>query len=104
MTVFNPYSREEGLILYAHEVEADDALHMPDKNDGIDDKAPFSNGFDRTSIGRAIGALFLITGLSCVFIVLPVLTFTTNLLSPSRHGKFTLDNPSKFILLIILIG
>jgi hypothetical protein len=82
--VFHPYSGgENGFILYTHEVEADDKLHMPDKNDGINDKAPLSDYFDRTSIGRAIGVFILAAGLICVFIVLPVLTFTTGVMMPS---------------------
>jgi hypothetical protein len=84
MSVFHPYSGgENGFILYTHEVEADDKLHMPDKNDGINDKAPLSDYFDRTSIGRAIGVFILAAGLICVFIVLPVLTFTTGVMTPS---------------------
>jgi hypothetical protein len=84
MSVFHPYSGgENGFILYTHEVEADDKLHMPDKNDGINDKAPLSDYFDRTSIGRAIGVFILAAGLICVFIVLPVLTFTTGVMMPS---------------------
>jgi hypothetical protein len=84
MSVFHPYSGgENGFILYTHEVEADDKLHMPDKNDGINDKAPLSDHFDRISIGRAIGVFILAAGLICVFIVLPVLTFTTGVMTPS---------------------
>jgi hypothetical protein len=84
MSLFHPYSGgENGFILYTHEVEADDKLHMPDKNDSIDDKAPLSDYFDKTSIGRAIGVFILAAGLICVFIVLPVLTFTTGVMTPS---------------------
>jgi hypothetical protein len=84
MSLFHPYSGgENGFILYTHEVEADDKLHMPDKNDGINDKAPLSDYFDKTSIGRAIGVFILAAGLICVFIVLPVLTFTTGVMTPS---------------------
>lgn len=74
---FNPYlGGEKGFILYADEIEADDANHMPFDDDDITFKPSFKDYTDRRSIVSAIGGIFLIIGLLCIFILLPVLTYT----------------------------
>ncbi|KAH6673591.1 beta-glucan synthesis-associated protein-domain-containing protein [Halenospora varia] len=84
---FDPYyGGEKGFILYQEEIEADDKLHMPADDDDITYKAKWSDYFDRRSIVSTIGATFLILGLLCVFIVLPVLTFTTHFTTPGGSG------------------
>ncbi|KAF4635051.1 hypothetical protein G7Y89_g3045 [Cudoniella acicularis] len=81
---FDPYyGGEKGFILYQEEIEEDDKLHMPADDDDQTFKPRLSDYFDRRSIFNTIGAISLILGLLCVFIVLPVLTFTTNIILPS---------------------
>jgi beta-glucanase (GH16 family) len=75
---FNPYfGGDKGFILYKDEVEDDDDVHMPMDDDDIKYKATLKDYLDnRRAIVSAIGGVFLVLGLICVFIVLPVLTYT----------------------------
>ncbi|CZR62244.1 related to KRE6 Glucan synthase subunit [Phialocephala subalpina] len=87
ITAFNPYyGGEKGFILYANEIEADDSFHMPQDDDDIKLKPKLSEYFDPRQIVSTIGGCFLILGLLCVFVVLPVLTFQTHLLEPVGKG------------------
>lgn len=87
IAAFNPYyGGEKGFILYANELEADDSLHMPQDDDDVRLKPKLSEYFDRRQIVSTIGGVFLILGLLCVFVVLPVLTFQTHLLEPVGKG------------------
>ena len=88
---FDPYyGGEKGFILYNNEVEADDKFHMPADDDDETYKAKLSDYFDRRSIVSTIGGIFLVLGLLCIFIVLPVLTFTTNVANPNA-GKYVIN-------------
>ena len=80
---FDPYhGGEKGFILYSDEVEADDHFHMPADDDDLTYKPKLADYMDRRSIVSAVGGVFLVIGLLCVFIVLPVLTFATRLFLP----------------------
>lgn len=84
----DPYfGGEKGFILYTNEVEADDKFHMPADDDDLADKPHWKDFMDRRSVVSALGGLFLILGLLCVFVVLPVLTFATHIYFPGRTGK-----------------
>ncbi|KAL3418391.1 hypothetical protein PVAG01_10107 [Phlyctema vagabunda] len=78
--IFNPYyGGEKGFILYADEIEADDVFHTPGPDDEKNDRPKFSDYTDVRSLVSAVGGIILILGLVCVFILLPVLTFTTRI-------------------------
>ena len=85
---FDPYfGGEKGFILYRNEVEADDKWHMPADDDDITFKPDWKDYFHREALVSTIGGAFLILGLCCIFIVLPVLTFATNIYQTgSRTG------------------
>jgi beta-glucan synthesis-associated protein KRE6 len=88
ITAFDPYfGGEKGFILYNNEVEADDKFHMPADHDDVTYKAKWSDYFDRRSIVSTIGGIVLVLGLLCVFIVLPVLTFKTHLITAGGNSK-----------------
>lgn len=75
---FDPYfGGEKGFILYDDEVEDDDELHMPNENDDRNFKPTWHEWLEKRSLINAIGGVFMVIGLLCVFILLPVLTFTT---------------------------
>ncbi|TVY82788.1 putative beta-glucan synthesis-associated protein [Lachnellula suecica] len=89
---FDPYHPgEKGFILYNNELEADDKFHMPADDDDITYKAKMSDYFDRRTIVSTIGGIFLVIGLLCVFILLPILTFTTNITAPGGQGKYVIN-------------
>ena len=91
--VFDPYfGGEKGFILYEDEVEDDDKWHMPADDDDLTYKPNWKEYFGRRQIASTIGGVFLILGLLCVFIVLPILTFATNLYLP---GGMLRENSSK---------
>ncbi|RDW91994.1 hypothetical protein BP5796_01388 [Coleophoma crateriformis] len=78
--VFDPYyGGEKGFILYTDEIEADDELHTPGPDDDTNDRPKLSDYNDRRTLVSAVGGVFLVLGLICVFIILPVLTFTTTI-------------------------
>ena len=88
---FDPYfGKDKGYILYANEIEPDDIYHQPADDDDEVYKAKWSDHFQRRSIVSTIGAIFLIIGLLCVFIVLPVVTFTTDTFFPG--GSIAYNN------------
>lgn len=95
ISAFDPYfGGEKGFILYNNEVEDDDKLHMPADDDDITYRAKWSDYFDRRSIASTIGGFFLVIGLLCVFILLPVLTFTTNLTVPGNGPEIIDTGPA----------
>jgi hypothetical protein len=86
IAAFHPYhGGEKGFILYADEIEADDTMHMPRADDDIVYKPKLSDYFSRKQIFSTIGVTLLILGLACVFVVLPVLTFSIGLGGNSRN-------------------
>jgi beta-glucanase (GH16 family) len=80
---FDPYfGGEKGFILYENEVEADDNLHMPADDDDLTSKPNWRVYFGRRQIASTIGGIVLVMGLLCLFIVLPILAYATNIYSP----------------------
>jgi len=61
--------------LYAHEKEDDDDMHLPQPDDDIKYKATLRDRFTRGNIVSTFGMLFMLIGLLCVFVALPVLAF-----------------------------
>lgn len=89
VAAFNPYhGGEKGFVLYADEIEADDNMHMPREDDDIVYKPKLSEYFNRRQIISTVGGIILLLGLVCVFVVLPVLTFTTHLLYPPKGDGY----------------
>jgi beta-glucanase (GH16 family) len=79
---FNPYfGGEQGFILYVDEFEADDKYHTPAADD-IVFRPKLREYLEPRQIVSTIGALFLVLGLVCVFVILPILTFQTRLFVP----------------------
>ncbi|TVY32237.1 Beta-glucan synthesis-associated protein [Lachnellula occidentalis] len=92
IAAFDPYcGGDKGFILYNNEVEADDKFHMPADDDDITYKAKWSDYFDKRSIVSTIGGITLVLGLLCVFILLPVLTYSTHLIIPVGTGSSAED-------------
>jgi len=86
--VYDPYfGGDKGFILYKDEVEADDKYHMPADDDDQVYKPHWKEYCTRRSIVSSCGALFLVLGLLCVFVMLPILTFSTQI----YHSKKTSD-------------
>jgi beta-glucanase (GH16 family) len=93
--VFDPYfGGEKGFILYESEVEEDDKWHMPADDDDITYRPNWKEYWDRRQIVSFVGGVFLVLGLLCVFIVLPVLTWGTNIVLP---GGSTSGNATRVI-------
>lgn len=87
---FDPYlGGEKGFILYEDEVEEDDKWHKPADDDDVIYKAKRKDFCYPRAIISGLGAVFLIIGLLCVFIVLPVLTYATNIYLPGGTGSAT---------------
>lgn len=70
------FGAEKGFMLYPEDIEDDDEYHMPQPSDYGKDRPKFSDFFKRKNIVNSLGAAFLILGLFCVFILIPVLTYT----------------------------
>lgn len=83
--VFDPYSGgDNGFIMYPNEDEADDKIHLPADDDDITFRPKLKDYLDRRNAISTCGAIFLILGLLCIFVVLPFLTYQKNLLLPER--------------------
>jgi beta-glucanase (GH16 family) len=81
----DPYfGGEKGFILYSDEPEADDIYHLPADDDDITYKSNWAELFTRRSIVSTLGAIFLVLGLICVFIIIPILTFATDTFLPDN--------------------
>jgi beta-glucanase (GH16 family) len=92
---FDPYfGGEKGFILYENEVEEDDKWHVPADDDDVTFKPNWREYWDRRQMVSFVGGLFLIFGLLSIFIILPVLTFATNIYLP---GGMLQSNSSSFI-------
>ena len=82
---FDPYSGgDNGFIMYPNEEEADDKFHFPADDDDVTFRPKLKDYLDRRNVVSTCGAMFLILGLLCIFIVLPFLTYQTRLLLPER--------------------
>lgn len=87
IVAFDPYfGGEKDFILYTNEVEADDKFHMPADDDDLTYKPHWKDYVNRRSMVSTIGGVFLILGLICLFIILPVLTFKTNVILHTNKG------------------
>ncbi|OQO07104.1 hypothetical protein B0A48_07672 [Cryoendolithus antarcticus] len=72
---------EYSFPLFTDAKEDDDDLHMPMWDDDIRLKAGWRDRFARENIVSTIGMIFMVSGLLCIFIVLPVISYTgTNLI------------------------
>ena len=92
VAAFDPYfGGEKGFILYDDEIEDDDNLHMPNENDDRDFKPTFHEWMEKKSLINAIGGVLMVIGLLCVFILLPVLTFTTKVWGAGAGGGKFVD-------------
>ncbi|KAM3077179.1 beta-glucan synthesis-associated protein [Clarireedia jacksonii] len=77
---FDPYyGGEKGFILYKGEIEDDDDLHMPRDDDDKTFRPSWSDWLERRTLLSAIGGVVMVMGLLCLFVLLPVLTFSTKL-------------------------
>ncbi|KAF2861679.1 glycoside hydrolase family 16 protein [Piedraia hortae CBS 480.64] len=73
---------EYGFPLFSDEKEDDDDLHMPQWDDDKKLKPRFQDHFTRANIVNTVGLVVMILGLLCVFVVLPVISYTgTSILS-----------------------
>lgn len=64
--------------LYGDEQEDDDDMHMPRWDDDRRYKPRLADRFSRENIVNTIGMICLLTGLLCIFVVLPVVSYTTD--------------------------
>ncbi|CAL3965426.1 unnamed protein product [Diplocarpon coronariae] len=78
---------EKGFIMWPEEIEDDDRWHNPADDDEITFKPKLSDYSDRRTIVSTIGGICLLLGLLCVFIVLPVLTFSTNIFDGAKDER-----------------
>lgn len=62
--------------LYWHEKEWDDDMHLPMVDDDIKLKPHWKDHFTKDNIISTFGLAFMIIGLLCVFVMLPVLSWT----------------------------
>ncbi|PQE31292.1 beta-glucan synthesis-associated KRE6 protein [Rutstroemia sp. NJR-2017a WRK4] len=84
---FDPYyGGEKGFILYSDEIEDDDDLHMPRDDDDKRFKTSWSDMLERRTLLRTIGGVLLVIGLLCLFILVPVLTFSTTLYPSASYN------------------
>lgn len=67
---------EYAFPLFSDQKEDDDDLHMPQWDDDVKLKANFKDHFTRENIVSTFGLAFMIIGLLCVFVVLPVISYT----------------------------
>jgi hypothetical protein len=112
---FDPYyGGEKGFILYHDEIEDDDDLHMPRDDDDKRFKTSWSDRLERRTLLSSIGGVILVIGLLCLFVLLPVLTFSTTLYPGASYNDSTyidygpawahINNVRKFLPFILLLG
>ncbi|KAK1071302.1 beta-glucan synthesis-associated protein [Friedmanniomyces endolithicus] len=63
--------------LYSDQKEEDDELHMPQWDDDVKLKPTVRDHFTRENVASTLGLLFMLVGLLCIFVVLPVVSYTT---------------------------
>lgn len=68
---------EYAFPLFSDDKEDDDDLHMPQWDDDVRLKPRLRDHFTRGNIVNTLGLIFIVIGLLCVFIVLPVISYTT---------------------------
>jgi len=62
--------------LFTDQKEEDDDMHMPQWDDDIKMKPKFRDHFTRENIVSTFGMVFILAGLLCVFVILPVVSYT----------------------------
>ena len=72
-----PYNTKDGsLPLFTDEKEDDDDMHTPMPDDEEKLKPHWKDFFSRRQLGSLCGMVFMLVGLFCIFILLPVLSYT----------------------------
>ena len=71
-----PYSTDGSLPLFSDEKEDDDDMHMPNADDEKQLKPHWKDFMNRRQLASLAGLIFMMLGLLCVFVVLPVLGYT----------------------------
>lgn len=86
---FDPYfGGEKGFILYREEAEPDDKHHLPAEDDNRTYRPRISDYLHRKAIISGIGGLMLVMGLIFLFIIFPVLTYSSRVYMPlGSHNK-----------------
>jgi hypothetical protein len=86
---FDPYfGGAKGFILYKEEVEADDKHHLPADDDNRTYRPRISDYLHRKAIISGIGGVMLVLGLIFLFIIFPVLTYSSRVYMPlGSHNK-----------------
>ncbi|KAK3661247.1 beta-glucan synthesis-associated protein [Elasticomyces elasticus] len=62
--------------LYSDQKEEDDDLHMPQWDDDIKLKPSIKDHFTRENVASTLGMIFMVAGLLCIFVILPVISYT----------------------------
>lgn len=95
---FDPYfGGEKGFILYKEEVEADDKHHLPAADDDRTYRPKLSDYLHRRAIVSGIGGILLVMGLIFLFIIFPVLTYSTRVEMPLGHHNHTHKDSWAFV-------
>ncbi|KAK5113683.1 hypothetical protein LTR62_003310 [Meristemomyces frigidus] len=68
---------EYAFPLYSDEKEDDDDLHMPQWDDDKKLKPKWQDHFTRENVVSTLGLMFMILGLLLIFVILPVVSYTT---------------------------
>ncbi|KAJ4289161.1 beta-glucan synthesis-associated protein [Kalmusia sp. IMI 367209] len=73
-----PYEEKDGLVwpLWGDEAEDDDAMHLPHPDDDVVFKLKWKELFARDNIKPAMGVFLMLIGLSTIFVILPILSYT----------------------------
>ncbi|KAF1823873.1 glycoside hydrolase family 16 protein [Dissoconium aciculare CBS 342.82] len=71
--------------MYTDQKEDDDDMHMPQWDDDAKYRPSWKDRFAKKNVVDTIGMLFMIIGLLCVFVVLPVVSFTGTSLIPYTY-------------------
>lgn len=73
-----PYDEKDGLAwpLWGDEAEDDDAMHLPHPDDDKIFQLQWKEYFSRENIVPTLGVIFMLIGLSIIFVGLPILVFT----------------------------
>lgn len=90
-TPFYPYiddrlgAPEYAFPLFTDTKEDDDDMHMPQWDDDIRHKPKFRDHFTRENIVSTFGMAIMLIGLLCIFVVLPVVSYTGTSLIPYSY-------------------
>lgn len=101
-TPFYPYvddrlgNPEYAFPLFVDTKEDDDDMHMPAWDDDIRWKPKLRDHFSRENIASTFGMLLMMLGLLCVFVVLPVVSYTGTSLIPYGYDTPLDQMPGPF--------